>query len=358
MPIEVKRDNSLNITGVAERFNWSNATNASALKYWEMTGYTHEDVLQVAAELNNEWMFAIIQHKGDGTIDFSVSKRTWERQEGHYPTMMQFCSVVAQHAKMRPFKGTILVWLEDGMWDWLRPYARRIPIFAFGRQVTDRHTLLIPDPAYIGGAAYVNERETFPEIAREVPWGKRLPTIFWRGAATGCGIEGEGWVDTPRGRIVQRASELNNPRMLDAKLTKIKHIPEAQQRNFIDRGFVGDEVEFNSFLHYRFMLDADGYSCAWMSFFLKLMSGSVVLKIDSPIEQWYYRDLVPWKHYIPLSKDLSDLDHVYNWLITHDSQAREIALEGEKAIREVTLERSLAQVIGDFEAISKCFKAA
>ncbi len=356
MAIEVKSDNSVEVTGLGERFVWSNPINASALKYWEMTGYTQDEVLRVAAELNDEWMFALVKYMGDGTIDFSVSKKTWERQEGHYPTIMQFCSVISQHAKMRSFTGISMVWLEDGMWDWLQPIARRIPIFAFGRNVTDHHTLLIPDPAYIGGAAYVYEREQYKTITEEIPWHKRLPTVYWRGAATGVGIEGPSWVDTARGRIVQKANDLNNPRMLDAKLTKIKHIPAEQQQKFRDLGFVADEVPFEDFLHYRFMLDADGYSCAWMSFFLKLISGSVVLKIDSPLEQWYHRELVPWKHYIPLARDLSDLEHVYTWLITHDEQARQIAIEGDRAARKISLEHSLAQVIGDFEAISKCFK--
>jgi hypothetical protein len=57
-----------------------------------------------------------------------------------------------------------------------------------------------------------------------------------------------------------------------------------------------------------------------------------------------------------LARDLSDLEHVYTWLITHDEQARQIAIEGDRAARKISLEHSLAQVIGDFEAISKCFK--
>jgi hypothetical protein len=356
MPIEIKSDNSVELVGLGERFTWANPTNAAAIKYWEMTGYTHEEVIRVATELNNDWMFAVVRHLGDGKIDFSVSKKTWERQEGHYPNMMRFWSAVAQHAKVSAFKGTVMLWLEDGMWESVQMFARRIPIFAFGRQVTDRQTLLIPDPAYIGGAAYLKEREDYKNITREIPWHKRMPTIFWRGAASGCGIEGGQWTDTPRGRLVQKAVELSNPRMLDAKLTKVAHIPLEQQRNFYERGFLAEEVPFENFLHYRFMLDADGYSCAWMSFFLKLISGSVVLKMDSPIEQWYYRELVPWKHYIPVAKDLSDLEHVYTWLITHDEQARQIAIEGDRAARQLVLERSLAQVIGDLEAVVTCLR--
>jgi hypothetical protein len=116
-------------------------------------------------------------------------------------------------------------------------------------------------------------------------------------------------------------------------------------------GLVHDEVPFEEFFNYKYVVDADGYHSAWKSLFLKLMMGSVVLKIDSPFEQWYHRKLMPWRHYIPVSRDVKELREVHQWLVAHDRAARAIAQEGSECIARVNLESALDGVVMTIEKI-------
>jgi hypothetical protein len=315
--------------------------NESPARYWALTGFDDAAAITVCNEINREWMFALVTFHGEGKISFSISQKTWERGEGHYPTVIQLCGALAKDPRLSASKGSFIVWLEDGMWDWCKHYSRRAPIMAFGRSKNDTTTFLIPDPAFVGGMGYAQEERESKLLRLRTPWSERRPTIFWRGAATGTGIEGPEWVDTARGMLARKAREIGDASIVDAKITRIKHLPPENALVLESQGVVDREVPFDSFFTYKYIVDADGYHCAWKSLFLKLMTGSVVLKMDSPFEQWYHRDLVPWKHYIPLSRDLAELKDLHAWLRAHDSEAQAIANQGGEFISQVTLEATV-----------------
>lgn len=58
---------------------------------------------------------------------------------------------------------------------------------------------------------------------------------------------------------------------------------------------------------YRFHIDIDGHGPSY-GLFLKLLSGGLVLKVQSPDRcvQWYYDRLVPEVNFVPVREDLSD----------------------------------------------------
>ena len=50
--------------------------------------------------------------------------------------------------------------------------------------------------------------------------------------------------------------------------------------------------------------------------------------VDSPCNfsiQFFYNELSPWKHYVPVKSDLSDLPEKILWAKTHDEEAKLIA---------------------------------
>ena len=51
-----------------------------------------------------------------------------------------------------------------------------------------------------------------------------------------------------------------------------------------------------------------------------LAGDSVVLKQDSEYYEHFYKRLSPWKHYIPLKHDLSDLLEKIQWARDHDAE--------------------------------------
>ena len=84
----------------------------------------------------------------------------------------------------------------------------------------------------------------------------------------------------------------------------------------------------NQALH-RFLIDVDGNVNSW-GLLWKLLSGSCVLKIDSFYQQWYYPQLKPWKHLIPIRKDLSNLFEALKWCQKNPEECAKIAESGQE----------------------------
>lgn len=75
---------------------------------------------------------------------------------------------------------------------------------------------------------------------------------------------------------------------------------------------------------YRHLLDigGDGYS-GRLKFLL--FSGRPLLLVERPFVEYFHSGLVPWEHYIPVRRDLSDLVERHSWLLDNDSDALRIA---------------------------------
>ena len=56
-------------------------------------------------------------------------------------------------------------------------------------------------------------------------------------------------------------------------------------------------------------------SNSWSGLFTKLLTGSTVLKVESPMgfRQWYYDRLKPFEHYVPVRPDLAE--HPCLWIL-------------------------------------------
>lgn len=64
----------------------------------------------------------------------------------------------------------------------------------------------------------------------------------------------------------------------------------------------------------------DGNS--WSSRFGSLLCyNSVVIKIEPQYFEYFYADLKPWSHYIPVKNDLSDLDENIQWALDPKNEA-------------------------------------
>lgn len=84
---------------------------------------------------------------------------------------------------------------------------------------------------------------------------------------------------------------------------------------------------------FRYLIDIEGagYSGRLKMF---LHSGRPVLVQDRPWREWFWPRLIPWKHYIPVRNDFSDLVEVLDRLDREPDRAKEIGLEGQRFARE------------------------
>ena len=87
-------------------------------------------------------------------------------------------------------------------------------------------------------------------------------------------------------------------------------------------------------LNYKYILDMDGWSSTWDATIWKLYSGSVLFKVKSTWQQWYYDELIEWEHYVPISNDFSDLNEKIEWCILNDDKCKQIAKNAKAFVIE------------------------
>ena len=66
-------------------------------------------------------------------------------------------------------------------------------------------------------------------------------------------------------------------------------------------------------------MNIDGTVAAYRLPYL-LGGDTLVLKQESHYYEHFYKDLEPYKHYVPFKRDLSDLEEKIEWAKTNDAQ--------------------------------------
>lgn len=90
---------------------------------------------------------------------------------------------------------------------------------------------------------------------------------------------------------------------------------------------VGKWTAWEDHYKYKYVLDIDGNG--WSGrFFQQLMSGAVVFKSTMLTEFWT-KWLVPYKHYVPVSIDLRDIEMKARWMANNDEAAKQIMMNGK-----------------------------
>jgi len=56
-----------------------------------------------------------------------------------------------------------------------------------------------------------------------------------------------------------------------------------------------------------------------------LWSRRPVLLVDRPHKEYFFQDLQPWQHYVPVHRDLSDLVQKAEWCLANQEEAKQIA---------------------------------
>ena len=198
-----------------------------------------------------------------------------------------------------------------------------------------RDGMLIPDCFYLRSEAYAAMRAQFSVKA---PWSDRSSTVLWRGSTTGVGAVH--WSDLARAKLCVAAKNAPAGMSLDVGFT---HVVQArsltEEQEIKDANLMRPWVPSNEFSAYKYHLDIDGNTNSWSGLFLKLLSGGIVLKVESAAgdRQWYYRRLQPWLHYIPVDASLSDLYARIDWAMQNDDRSRQIAEMGRKLAESMTL---------------------
>jgi hypothetical protein len=205
---------------------------------------------------------------------------------------------------------------------------------------------LMPDSDFISSSGYSETRILVEKKSHT--WSERIPMLFWRGATTGHrtkqppGVDEAddfGWL--PRLDMCRRLRDSHLAANCDVGITNIVQVDEPHLRHRILASQLCKPTEGREkLLRYRYTIVIDGNSNAWSSLFCALLSGACVLLVDSPgnFRQWYYRKLVPWKHYVPVASNLDDLEDRISWVLTRDTEAETIGREAQKLAHAMSFE--------------------
>ena len=56
---------------------------------------------------------------------------------------------------------------------------------------------------------------------------------------------------------------------------------------------------------------------------------------ETPAKDWFYDEIQPWVHYVPVDLTLSNLYGMYVWAETHPIEAKKIAKQGQEFARNM-----------------------
>ncbi|MBS0605122.1 MAG: hypothetical protein JSS60_08845 [Verrucomicrobia bacterium] len=214
---------------------------------------------------------------------------------------------------------TFLISLHDGI-DSSVKTSKEIPLFVMCKTGQIENGFLIPDFDALMNGFQVLAKADITQF--EQPWETKAPSLIWRGS-------------TAYGNIILNKSNLhlnyrvklcqiskNYPQLIDAKFTIYA---QGGQKVLSIRNLKGKKVSFENQLNYKYHILIDGNASSYSSSGWKFFTNSLIFKPDSPWFQWYYNDLKPWIHYVPVRTDLEDLVEKVQWAQTHDLEAKIIA---------------------------------
>lgn len=173
-------------------------------------------------------------------------------------------------------------------------------------------------------------------------WKSKTPRLVWRGATTGP-APGEK-TDRPSSRawIADVAKRTEGATSIDVGYSQVAYTRKwprssrgrTQARQWPQEGRAADAVRnrltMAEFLENKYLLALEGNDVAsglkWM-----MASNSCVLMPLPSVESWFCESLLePWKHYVPLKPDLSDLEQKVEWCQNNDKAAEEIGRAGQE----------------------------
>lgn len=178
----------------------------------------------------------------------------------------------------------------------------------------------------------------------DFPWENKKPIAVFRGGSTGCGVTME---TNPRLKVAylsfldmqKQPSEqlldagitnwnLRPRKLLDSEFLQTIDILNLPFYNQETKGLVG-KLSRQEQSHYKYIINIDGHVSAFR-LSIELNIGSVVLLVKSSWKIWYSDMLVPYKHYVPVNEDLSDLMSQIQWCKDHDQECQEIVANAKE----------------------------
>lgn len=197
-----------------------------------------------------------------------------------------------------------------------------LPLFAMAKE-KNANFILIPDFEAIKEKYQVLDNKDITKT--EFPWHEKTGQLVWRGSSAQRGFDHSNEICADNLHLFSRVKlcqfSLQFPELIDAKFTLLCQVQDPS----LLKTLRGEFMNFDRQLEYKYHILIDGNSCSYSNSGWKFFVNSVIFKPESSHIQWYYNELIPDVHYIPVQENLGDLVKKILWATSHDAEAETIA---------------------------------
>ncbi|XP_028288558.1 protein O-glucosyltransferase 1 [Parambassis ranga] len=210
--------------------------------------------------------------------------------------------------------------------NWVQPI---LPVFSFSK-TSDYQDIMYPAWTFWEGGPAVWPiyptglgrwdlmRDDLKKSAAQWPWKKKESKGFFRGSRT----------SPERDPLILLSRE--SPELVDAEYTKNQ--AWKSEKDTLGRP-PAKEIPLVDHCKYKYLFNFRGVAA---SFRLKhlFLCGSLVFHVGDEWLEFFYPQLKPWVHYIPVKQDLSDARELLQFVKENDAIAQKIATRGKEFILE------------------------
>jgi protein glucosyltransferase len=213
-------------------------------------------------------------------------------------------------------------------YDWPQNQVN-IPIFSFSKSLLSHNTdILYPAWSFWDGGPALGSvyptgigrwdlmRQTLNKARQKIPWSKKESRGFFRGSRT----------SSERDPLVLLSR--THPELLDAQYTK----NQAWKSDEDTLGYPpASELKHEEFCQFKYLFNFRGVAASFRLRHL-FLCGSLVLHVGSDWIEFFYNNLQPWYHYIPITTDLNDVENILLFVQNNDRLSGKIARQGRDFI--------------------------
>ncbi|XP_005744285.1 protein O-glucosyltransferase 1 isoform X1 [Pundamilia nyererei] len=207
---------------------------------------------------------------------------------------------------------------------WVQP---TLPVFSFSK-TSDYNDIMYPAWTFWEGGPAVWPiyptglgrwdlmRDDLKNSAAQWPWKKKESKGFFRGSRT----------SPERDPLILLSREA--PELVDAEYTKNQ--AWKSEKDTLGRP-PAKEIPLVDHCKYKYLFNFRGVAASFRFKHL-FLCGSLVFHVGDEWQEFFYPQLKPWVHYIPVRQDLSDLRELLQFVKENDAIAQEIATRGKEFI--------------------------
>ncbi len=190
---------------------------------------------------------------------------------------------------------------------------------------TSNPSFLWPTAPFLKSTAYCNIDDNVDKIqiwlslcrefstSTNVPWKNKKNLLFWRGSPTGMPLY-EGYMQF----LARPAFMEKFQKMQGYDIAFLEHaVPPYATPHLMNDYRWAPGVSRRLFSEYKMLITFDGHTSSWgLIEKLAVQSLLVIHESITGYREFYYKLLEPWVHYVPLSKDMSELDEIRKFIMT------------------------------------------